>query len=309
MFGHSAAVRVFAAVLILAGTARPASGQSLAGSAASLDLQNRSAREHDYTFLADRGQLRRFVAAGYLVSVMPNADLDLHRVSYPYARPEVRLFLERLASQYRRACGERLVVTSLTRPVSEQPRNASDRSVHPTGMAVDLRRSWSRPCRSWLEQVLLDLEGTGILEATRERRPAHYHVALFPHAYTGYLERRGVPFRLVSSSGASGSSTIQYRVRSGDALWTIARRYGIAVARLQSRNGLASSRITPGQVLEVPVSNGSGSTTVAYRVRLGDSLWAIARRHGTTVAQLQSWNGLASSRIIPGQVLELPVAN
>ena len=309
MFTHSAVLRAFAAVLILSGGARPALAQSLAGSAASLDRQNRSARAHDYTFLADRSQVRRFVAAGYLVSVMPSADLDLHRVSYPYARPEVRLFLERLASQYRRACGERLVVTSLTRPVSEQPRNASDRSVHPTGMAVDLRRSWSRRCRSWLEQVLLDLEGARILEVTRERRPAHYHIALFPRAYTGYLERRGVPFRLVSSSGAPESSTIRYRVRSGDSLWTIARRYGIAVAQLQSLNGLASSRIIPGQVLEVPVSNGSGSATVEYRVRSGDSLWTIARRHGTTVARLQSWNGLASSRIVPGQVLELPVAN
>ena len=186
---------------------------------------------------------------------MPTADLELHRVSYPYARPEVRLFLERLASQYRRACGERLVVTSLTRPVSEQPRNASDRSVHPTGMAVDLRRSWSRRCRSWLEQVLLDLEGGRILEATQERRPSHYHIALFPRVYTDYLERRGVPLRLASSSGESGSATVQYRVRSGDSLWTIARRHGTTVAQLQSRNRLASSRIIPGQVLELPVSN------------------------------------------------------
>ena len=309
MFARSALLRVLAVAFSLAGAVRPASAQSLVGSAASLDLQNQSARKHDYTFLADRSQVRRFVTAGYLVSVMPSADLELHRVSYPYTRPGVRLFLERLASQYRRACGERLVVTSLTRPVSEQPRNASDRSVHPTGMAVDLRRSWSRVCRNWLEQVLLDLEGVRILEATRERRPAHYHVALFPRAYTDYLERRRVSFRLASSSGGSGSSTMQYVVGSGDSLWTIARRYGVTVTQLRDRNGLTSSRIIPGQVLELPVSGGSGSSTMQYVVGSGDSLWTIARRHGTTVAQLQSRNKLVSSRIIPGQVLELPVAN
>ena len=38
-----------------------------------------------------------------------------------YARPEVVLFLERLGKQYREACGEPLVVTSLTRPKSSQP--------------------------------------------------------------------------------------------------------------------------------------------------------------------------------------------
>jgi LysM repeat protein len=46
-----------------------------------------------------------------------------------------------------------------------------------------------------------------------------------------------------------------------------------------------------------------------YRVRSGDSLWAIARRHGTTVARLKTENALASTRIIPGQVLELPASD
>jgi hypothetical protein len=60
----------------------------------------------------------------------------------------VQTFVERLSSQYHNACGERLVVTSLTRPASEQPRNASDRSVHPTGMAIDLRLSTKGTCRT-----------------------------------------------------------------------------------------------------------------------------------------------------------------
>ncbi len=79
--------------------------------------------------------------AGYLVQVRANRDFDLHGVSYPFARPETRTFTLRLANQYRLACGEKLVVTSLTRPLSRQPRNASSRSVHPTGMALDVRRS------------------------------------------------------------------------------------------------------------------------------------------------------------------------
>ena len=99
----------------------------------------------------------------------------------------MKTFIERLSDQYRDACGERLVVTSLTRPITRQPPNASAISVHPTGMAVDLRRSDSSGCRQWLETVLLDLEGKGVLEATREQYPPHYHVAVFPNPYLQYV--------------------------------------------------------------------------------------------------------------------------
>ena len=65
-------------------------------------------------------------------------------------------------------------------------------SVHPTGMAADLRRSDSSGCRQWLETVLLDLEGKGVIEATREQYPPHYHVAVFPNPYLQYLASREV---------------------------------------------------------------------------------------------------------------------
>ena len=122
--------------------------QSLRGSQASLDRQNGQARAHDFSFLADSSHLRRFANAGLLVRLPGNADYVLKDVSFPYARPEIRLFVERLGAQFRAACGEKLVVTSLTRPRANQPRNASPRSVHPTGMAVDLRRHNTTGCRT-----------------------------------------------------------------------------------------------------------------------------------------------------------------
>ncbi|HCR04648.1 MAG TPA: hypothetical protein DIU18_05635, partial [Gemmatimonadetes bacterium] len=148
MLVRSAPNLLAAAFLVL--TPGLASAQSLGGSASSLDRQNRMARTHDFTFLGTVKQVNRFASLGYLVRVQPNSDFRLHGVSFPYARPEVQLFVGRLASQYRAACGEQLVVTSLTRPESRQPRNASDRSVHPTGMAVDLRVSRKTSCRRWL---------------------------------------------------------------------------------------------------------------------------------------------------------------
>jgi hypothetical protein len=222
----------------------PAGAQSLRGSKSSLDLQNRVAAQHDFTFIRTSAQAKRFVDLGYLVRVRSGAGYELKRMSHPYARPEVELFISRLGSQHRAACGENLVVTSLTRPTTRQPRNASSRSVHPTGMAMDLRRPSNRSCRSWLEGVLLSLESAGVLEATRERNPPHFHVALFPRQYGAYVDRR---------MAAGQDQTDQaYMVRRGDSLWSIARRHGTEVSRLRAANDLRGSQIYAGQLLTVP---------------------------------------------------------
>lgn len=167
--------------------ASDAGAQSLRGGSSSLDRQNREAQRHDFTHLRGRAQLARFVSAGLLVLVEGNDDYSLKDVSFEVARPEVRLFIERLSGQYREACGAPLIVTSLTRLRSLQPPNASPRSVHPTGMALDLRRPTNRACRTWLESTLLYLEERRVLEATLERRPPHYHVAVFPDDYVAYV--------------------------------------------------------------------------------------------------------------------------
>lgn len=248
-------VVVSAVLLVLAFSA--AQAQSLRGSPRSLDLQNRQARAHDFSYLNTSGQVSRFVRLGLLVPMEGNGDYELARVSYPYAREELKVFVERLAQQYRAGCGEKLVVTSLTRPQSGQPRNASPRSVHPTGMAVDIRVSDRYACRVWLERVLLDLERKGLVEATRERYPPHYHIAVFPEPYRRYvagLVRSEASARLASSSGAPAPKPepARYRVDRGDTLWGIARQVGVTVDELKEANGLDSARIYAGQVLTLP---------------------------------------------------------
>lgn len=283
--------------------------QSLRGSNASLDIQNRMARQHDFTYIETSRQVERFVEGGYLVRVRGNADFRLdNEVSFPYARPEVRTFLQRLGRQYRSACGEQLVVTSLTRPQSRQPRNASDRSVHPTGMAVDLRRSNHSPCRAWLESVLLSLERGRVLEATRERHPPHYHVAIFPDPYASYVARITAEDRVAEADhGNEGAIPDSYRVRRGESLWSIARSLGVSLVDLRIANGLSSDRIYPGQMLQVPTTEVRMAGGYSYQVQPGDSLWKIARAHSISVRRLRQENGLRSDRIRPGQVLTVPV--
>lgn len=164
---------------------------TLRGSPSSMVRQHEVAKASDYSFLRDAAEVKRLAEAGYLQRVKPTDDFRLANVSHPYARPEVATFIERLSAQYRDACNERLVVTSLTRPVGNQPSNAHKLSVHPAGMAVDLRISRDADCRAWLEGTLLALESRGVLDVTRERNPPHYHIAVFPGAYSAYLERIG----------------------------------------------------------------------------------------------------------------------
>lgn len=253
--------------------ATPVHAQTLRGSRASMVRQNNVAKAHDYTFLRTTNDVGRFVDRGYLVPITGNSNFDLAGVSFPYARPQVRTFVQRLSAQYRAACGETLVVTSLTRPQSRQPRNASSRSVHPTGMAVDLRVSDRRSCRDWLEETLLSLERRGVLDATREYRPPHYHIALYPSQYDAYVSRlpnesEPEPQQAARTVLASGPAeppapvpvpapavvpdTVQYRVRSGDSLWEIARSHNTTVNNLRRINNLSTNRIYAGQVIDIP---------------------------------------------------------
>lgn len=262
-------------LLALATAAAPhLKAQSLLGSRSSMLRQNEAAREHDYSYLRTSSDVYRFVERGLLVKLRGNSDYALASgyVSFPYARPEVKLFVERLSDQYRAACGERLVVTSLTRPMDRQPANASHLSVHPTGMALDLRRSARASCRQWLESTLLLLEDKNVLEATREKHPPHYHVSLFPNQYLRYLDSKDELPRIqvakvekveedeapksTSSSKSkvakASSRSKKYKVGRGDTLWEIAQRHGVSVTTIKKANGIRSSRLRPGQTLSIP---------------------------------------------------------
>ena len=104
-------------------------------------------------------------------------------------------------------------------------------------------------------------------------------------------------------------------VRRGDTLGAIARRYGSSVSTIMAANGIRDPRrLRIGQQLVVPPDPSRGrsaspakaaSSSTTYSVKRGDTLGAIARRHGTTVAALQELNGLKDTTIRVGDVLRL----
>lgn len=181
---------VLGALIVASAAARTVYAGDLDGSRDSMRRQHAVAVDLDYRFAQTPSQLNQVVANGGLEWVVPNADFVLSGVSYPYARAEVREFIERLAANFHAMTGTVLVVTSLTRPVSLQPRNASPLSVHPAGMAVDFRIPATRKAVRWLEEQLLLMEEADVIDVTRERLPPHLHVAVFPQAFREYAARQ-----------------------------------------------------------------------------------------------------------------------
>jgi membrane-bound lytic murein transglycosylase D len=121
------------------------------------------------------------------------------------------------------------------------------------------------------------------------------------------------------------SEKIRYRVRNGDYLGRIARRYGVRVSDIRRWNGMRSNRIRVGDRLTIyprkpnytkSPSKNSGKTREAvsastkskntYVVKPGDSLWSISRKFdGVTISDLKKINNLKGSALKPGMTLKI----
>ncbi len=112
---------------------------------------------------------------------------------------------------------------------------------------------------------------------------------------------------------------VRHKVKSGDTLLALSKRYGVRVQDIKSLNSIRNARsIQIGANLIVPLNpDSNGSTALAelkddykrsrrssYTVRSGDSIWKISRKFNVTEKQLRVWNRLGwSNTIRPGQRL------
>ena len=162
---------------------------------------------------------------------------------------------------------------------------------------------------------------------------------IYAHKFEELMPHRKVAGLDVVGGGTSSSKTITYRVKRGDTLSKLASKYGVTSNQIKQWNSLSSNKLTVGRRLkiyrEVPqkaeqqsgeavlasntqssdnTSNKSVNTvkkteaktvTSYYKVRRGDTWAGIAKKNGTTVAQLKKWNNIKSNSLIAGKQLKI----
>ena len=119
-------------------------------------------------------------------------------------------------------------------------------------------------------------------------------------------------------------SYINYIVKRGDSLYSIAKQYNIDVNTLIKDNGLTDNNLKVGQTLRIRTNNSNNEieecfgedytppnniVTTTYTVKKGDNLYSIARRYNTTVSDIINLNNLKNNNLSIGQVLKIPTTN
>ena len=99
-------------------------------------------------------------------------------------------------------------------------------------------------------------------------------------------------------------SSVRHKIRRGETLSTIARRYGTSTKSIMRLNRLKSTRIKTGQIIKVK-GKPSKRRRTTYKIRRGDTLSAIAKKYGTNAKRLMKLNRLRSTRLKIGQILRV----
>lgn len=98
-----------------------------------------------------------------------------------------------------------------------------------------------------------------------------------------------------------------YAAVRGDSYWAIARRFGVPLNDLLEANGAVRMDVLRvGQKVQIPVRRAAAAAR-SHVVRSGDTLSALARHYGVSVADLRKINDLPGDSLVVGQCLFLPV--
>ena len=160
-----------------------------------------------------------------------------------------------------------------------------------------------------------------------------YHLVLPVEKIDSFQERlktvsNKLPYRSKAKNKKKTSKKAlkRYKIRSGDSLWTIARKHNTSVKRICQLNSIRpKTRLKIGRQLWVPTRVSSSTelrkakpkkakpvTVVArnnqrHRIRQGDTLGKIARRYNTSIKALCELNGITPKTALKiGKVLLIP---
>ena len=134
----------------------------------------------------------------------------------------------------------------------------------------------------------------------RIREGQRLKIPIRGYGYTQPTTKKRVRISRVSKPLLLPGKVIEYKVKRGDSLWLLARRFNTTISEIKGINNLRSSRLRVGQAIKIK----SRTATNTYTVQRGDSLDRIARKHKISLRSLLRMNKLSRrDRIYPGQII------
>ncbi len=118
---------------------------------------------------------------------------------------------------------------------------------------------------------------------------------------------------LIISINISAQQYIDYQIREGDCLWTIAREYQLSIQEVAKVNDIKEEEIlSPGQLIKIPLTQTSqqdqNSKIIIHTVKKGESLWDIAQQYRLSLDCISSVNDLKQpDSLYIGQEINIPM--
>ncbi len=175
-----------------------------------------------------------------------------------------------------------------------------------------------------------DIQSANHLKNTRIRQGQTLLIPLPAAAHSsGAQKAQAGKSQTTKKSGER--SVRKYKVRAGDNLGAIGRKFGVSVSSLRKWNGLDDAgSIRAGDFLYVESPGSESSTSaakktpaakpssdsespapesfVSHTVVSGESLWDISRKYGVSIEEIVKWNGKNSTKVKSGEVLKIKAA-
>jgi LysM repeat protein len=124
-------------------------------------------------------------------------------------------------------------------------------------------------------------------------------------------------FLAVIGPNAYAQEYLEYQIKEGDCLWTIAHKFQLSIQEVAEANDIDEEEILcPGSLLVIPKDQADNSnekkvtTTIVHKVKKGESLWDIAQQYRLSLDKISSVNDLRKpDSLYIGQEINIPIEN
>jgi membrane-bound lytic murein transglycosylase D len=126
----------------------------------------------------------------------------------------------------------------------------------------------------------------------------------------------------IAEAPKTETKIVEHKVRKGEYLGSIAKKYNVTLAEIKEWNGLESNSVKLGETLIVSkkevainevktskkenIAANDRNEVKTYYVKKGDSLFSIAKKYpGVTISDIKKWNGIKNESLKPGMKLKI----